>query len=287
MSERRLASRGALMNTTPPVTREIEARLTEIEARLKAATPGDWRVIRQGDDKTLTRYNWSIWDEEGNRFILDMERRQQVASREWVRQVDDNFAFLANAKADTAFLIECVRSLDRASGEGVRVCKDGREFVMELATIMGVVDVCGQPGDSIPVSELMPKMLARAKEDRERWHTPCVTDEMVKAALQAFDSGVGDPNDYWKRMRAALSAVSMDVQPWPGMITHVPEPEKPVNLPFERVPTCACDPGHGEIPSKAQRLACQIGGGPCSPNQNNPAADVPKPAVSNPRGKCR
>lgn len=52
----------------------------------------------------------------------------------------------------------------------VAICKDGREFVMELATIMGVVDVCGDE-ESVSVSELMPKMLDRAKEDRERWHT--------------------------------------------------------------------------------------------------------------------
>lgn len=33
-----------------------------------------------------------------------------------------------------------------------------------------------------------------------------VTDEMVKRALQGFDTGTGDPNDYPRRMRAALEA---------------------------------------------------------------------------------
>lgn len=33
-----------------------------------------------------------------------------------------------------------------------------------------------------------------------------VTEVDVNAALQGFDTGVGDPNDYRKRMRAALEA---------------------------------------------------------------------------------
>lgn len=33
-----------------------------------------------------------------------------------------------------------------------------------------------------------------------------VTDEMVKRALGAFDDGVGDPNDYYRRMRKALES---------------------------------------------------------------------------------
>lgn len=40
----------------------------------------------------------------------------------------------------------------------------------------------------------------------------------------------------------------------------------PVNLPFERLQTCARDPGHGEAPTKLQKLECRLRGGPCSPN---------------------
>lgn len=36
------------------------------------------------------------------------------------------------------------------------------------------------------------------------------------------------------------------------------------NLPFERIPECACDPGRGPIPTKAKRLECKLSG-PCSP----------------------
>lgn len=38
------------------------------------------------------------------------------------------------------------------------------------------------------------------------------------------------------------------------------------NLPFERIPTCACDSGFGEPPTKQQKLECRLRGGPCSPN---------------------
>lgn len=55
--------------------------------------------------------------------------------------------------------------------ERVVICRDGREFVMELAMVMGVVDVTADPSEAIPVAELMSKMMERAKEDRERWHT--------------------------------------------------------------------------------------------------------------------
>ena len=40
----------------------------------------------------------------------------------------------------------------------------------------------------------------------------------------------------------------------------------PVNMPFERVPTCACDKGVGHPPSKLQRLECKARRGPCSEN---------------------
>jgi hypothetical protein len=38
------------------------------------------------------------------------------------------------------------------------------------------------------------------------------------------------------------------------------------NLPFERVPTCACDLGFGPPPTAQHKLACRLRGGPCSPN---------------------
>ena len=36
------------------------------------------------------------------------------------------------------------------------------------------------------------------------------------------------------------------------------------NLPFERIPECACDTGT-KPPSKQQRAACRWNDGPCSP----------------------
>lgn len=41
--------------------------------------------------------------------------------------------------------------------------------------------------------------------------------------------------------------------------------ESPVNLPFNRVPCCACDPGIGPAPTKQKMMECKIRGGPCSP----------------------
>lgn len=58
-----------------------------------------------------------------------------------------------------------------AAVDEARICRDGREFVIELATIMGVVDVTADAGESIHVSKIMPLMLERAKEDREHWHS--------------------------------------------------------------------------------------------------------------------
>ena len=37
-------------------------------------------------------------------------------------------------------------------------------------------------------------------------NTAIISDTMVSRALQGFDTGVGDPNDYRRRMHAALEA---------------------------------------------------------------------------------
>ena len=36
-----------------------------------------------------------------------------------------------------------------------------------------------------------------------------------------------------------------------------------VNLPWERVPVCACDKGVGPPPTKQQMMECKIRNGPC------------------------
>lgn len=41
---------------------------------------------------------------------------------------------------------------------------------------------------------------------------------------------------------------------------------EPIQLPFERLPVCACDPGIGPKPARQQTLECELRGGPCSPN---------------------
>lgn len=44
------------------------------------------------------------------------------------------------------------------------------------------------------------------------------------------------------------------------------------NLPFQRLPVCACDPGHGKPPTRLQRLECRARRGRCS-LQWEPSAD--------------
>ncbi len=36
-----------------------------------------------------------------------------------------------------------------------------------------------------------------------------------------------------------------------------------VNLPWERVPMCGCDPGYGDPPTKLKMLECAMRGGSC------------------------
>jgi hypothetical protein len=47
-----------------------------------------------------------------------------------------------------------------------------------------------------------------------------------------------------------------------------------VNGPWERVPTCACDPGVGDPPTKLEKLQCRLRGGPCSPSHE--ASTLPR-----------
>lgn len=87
-----------------------EKRLAEIAKRLAEATPGPWQVIFSGDEKTRTRYEWSIWDEAGNAFVLSMERKQQIPSLEWAKKRSVDFDFIAHAPSDIAYLLESLRA---------------------------------------------------------------------------------------------------------------------------------------------------------------------------------
>lgn len=53
------------------------------------------------------------------------------------------------------------------------------------------------------------------------------------------------------------------LQPFEGDETH--GQITPVNMSFERLPQCGCDPGAGPAPTKQQMLECKLRGGPCSP----------------------
>ena len=61
--------------------------------------------------------------------------------------------------------------------------------------------------------------------------------------------------------------------------------ETPVNLPFDRIPECACDPGFGPRITPQQKLDCRMHGGQCSRNaapsspMTTPTPDVSDEAV--------
>ena len=81
-------------------------RITEIENRLNAATPGPWRVRECPPCTERGRLEVNIWDEPGNLLITD-----------WCD--DDEFhrpdaEFIANAPSDVAYLLAELRKRDEA-----------------------------------------------------------------------------------------------------------------------------------------------------------------------------
>lgn len=71
-------------------------------------------------------------------------------------------------------LFEALSGHFAARTPGDDICMNGRLFLRELATVMGVIEPTADPDEVLPISEVMPKMLARALEDREKWHQPPV-----------------------------------------------------------------------------------------------------------------
>lgn len=72
---------------------------------------------------------------------------------------------------------------------------------------------------------------------------------------------MGDDFDRWCEAlrRAEETGVTVLFRPLQEQKT---EPIK-CNMPFDRLPQCACDPGSGDPPTKQQMLECKISGGPC------------------------
>lgn len=91
-----------------------------------------------------------------------------------------------------------------------RICRDGREFVIELATIMGVVDVTADAGESIHVSKIMPLMLERAKEDREHWHSAAVDETKEAVKFNSMNPPPGWHYDAFHAMRCMHGYTPMD-----------------------------------------------------------------------------
>lgn len=71
-----------------------------------------------------------------------------------------------------------------------------RAIVDRVWKALGIFDYAGAKGKAID------ELVAEAVERRPL----TVDDAMITRALAGFDTGTGDPNDYRKRMRAALEA---------------------------------------------------------------------------------
>lgn len=120
-------------------------------------------------------------------------------------------------------LVEDLRELKAAaaalSDGSVAICRDGRAFVIELATVMGVIDVCADPGTSVPIGDVMPQMLARAQEDRQRWHDAgrAALIERLREMADLLDSFYGRTIEFESRnigiaMREAADALALPPQ---------------------------------------------------------------------------
>jgi hypothetical protein len=82
----------------------------------------------------------------------------------------------------------------------VKVCPDGREFLRELAETMGVIDVCAEPSESIPIKEVMAKMLVAARAYRESLASP--PDSAHGEGCSSSEKKAGDDAD---DMRVAVT----------------------------------------------------------------------------------
>lgn len=118
------------------------------------------------------------------------------AARDWITRPDVGPYYQADpGYLDLAMKIDAALSRQGMVENDVALCKDGRKFLMELATIMGAVDVCAEPGETVPVKDLMPLMLKLARQDRERWHaleTPAVSKDYVLVSRMVLE-------EWWKR----------------------------------------------------------------------------------------
>lgn len=102
-----------------------------------------------------------------------------------------------------------------------------------------------------------------------------MTNEQKEALSWARSTGllVRWSDGAWRGRGAGLADDSHDhediaVLVGAGLLELTPAgavPIEPINLPFERVPVCACDSGFGPPPSREKRVLCdELDLGPCS-----------------------
>lgn len=97
-------------------TVEPASRIDEIEARLAAATPGEWSVLREQDDDFVSITLLGPKNQKGADWIWDdLERSPQQ---------EDDLTFIAAAPADVRWLIDCVRELEEQWRASQLECDD-------------------------------------------------------------------------------------------------------------------------------------------------------------------
>lgn len=211
------AAREFFENTLAPLLRPLSAR-TDTAAAIEKHDEGHPHLIggEFQSDKYPTcprgKVPLSVKDKTAQDLLWEYAQRRRSVDAEFASDLE--IALKSHGYTAAAGVGEDARSL--------KICRDGRDFVMDLAVTMGVVDMVTE---SITVNELMPRMLERAREDRERWHspsTPTPREMALEEAAQVCDklkeacgySGTSDEkadNIIWGK-RAAWGTAARDIR---------------------------------------------------------------------------
>ena len=82
-----------------------------------------------------------------------------------------------------------------------------RKALSDSVSLMESMLYGGYRLDNNEAVEIMLRSCIEQSKNAIKYTPSGIDDAMVGRALQAFDTGTGDPNDYRSRMRAALEAV--------------------------------------------------------------------------------
>lgn len=91
----------------------MSERIEEIRERLGKATPGPWEV--EAMDAGHSRYEMNVWitEKSAGDVVCDMDGLARSHNEKYDDDGYDDAAFIANAPADVAFLLDEVERLER------------------------------------------------------------------------------------------------------------------------------------------------------------------------------